>query len=123
MPLAPCVLSDRMSALSREIGSRGRADAVVAADEPEPCPAASEEGQAESAEASRSLKLSLDKTTRAKQELMSRATRAEESLKEVEAQKEALEKAQQGAPRPVCAGVAADWEHTAAPPSRAPRPS
>ena len=47
----------------------------------------------------------------------------EESLKEVEAQKEALEKAQQGAPRPVCAGVAADWEHTAAPPSRAPRPS
>ena len=78
---------------------------------------------AESAEASRSLKLSLDKTTRAKQELMSRATRAEESLKEVEAQKEALEKAQQGAPRPVCAGVATDWEHAAAPPSRAPRPS
>eukprot|EP01045_Picozoa_sp_COSAG04_P012082 COSAG04_NODE_800_length_10199_cov_36.147327_1_plen_2772_part_10 len=29
---------DRMSALSREIGSRGRADAVVADDAPEPCP-------------------------------------------------------------------------------------
>ena len=40
---------DRMSALARELGSRGRAAAVVAAGAPEPCP---EPGQGESAQAS-----------------------------------------------------------------------
>ena len=46
------LFEDRMSALARELGSRGRADAVPAVDAPEPCPEASEEGQGESAEAS-----------------------------------------------------------------------
>eukprot|EP01045_Picozoa_sp_COSAG04_P023830 COSAG04_NODE_2892_length_3413_cov_210.165661_2_plen_503_part_01 len=40
------LFDDRMSALSREIGPRGRADAVVVADAPEPTPEAEDAGDA-----------------------------------------------------------------------------
>ena len=69
---------DRMSALARELGSRGRADAVVAHATPEPCPEPDEAGQGESAEAS-ALRSALGKMKLSALRKRATAAKAEET--------------------------------------------